>query len=130
MIAQTTQKNIDTSPRKLRMLADMIRKMSPEQAIETLMFTRRSGAIDLLKAIKTALANARAEGNLSFKSIEVNEGLKMRRYMVGTAGRGRGRPYRRRSSHIKIVLTDEVRESKSSMSQKSQRKEKNNGTKD
>lgn len=32
----------------------------------------------------------------------------MRRYRVGTAGRGRGRPYKKRFSQIKIVLTDEA----------------------
>jgi hypothetical protein len=31
----------------------------------------------------------------------------MKRYRAGTAGRGRGRPYRRRMSHIKIVVSDE-----------------------
>ena len=104
----TNQKNIDSSPRKLRLLADMIRKMSPEKAIETLQFTQRSGAIDLRKAILTALANARGGQNLSFKTIEINEGLKLKRYRVGTAGRGRGRAYRKRFSHIKVVLTDEI----------------------
>jgi large subunit ribosomal protein L22 len=104
----TNQKNIDSSPRKLRLLADMIRKMSPDQAIETLQFTQRSGAESLRKAIQTAMANSRGASRLAFKTIEINEGLKLRRYRVGTAGRGRGRAYRKRFSQIKIVLTDEV----------------------
>src|SRR3989344_2256631 len=83
----TIQKNLGHTPRKLRLVADMIRKMSPNQAIET------------------ALANAGAhQDHVVFKTIEVNEGLKMKRYRVGTAGRGRGRPYKKRTSHIKIVL--------------------------
>lgn len=110
MIYTNIQKNISTSPRKLRLVADMIRKMTPDQAIITLQFTPRSGSEALAKAIKTTIANAGSISNLSFKSIEINEGLKMRRYRVGTAGRGRGRPYKRRSSHIKIVLTDEIEE--------------------
>lgn len=104
----------------------MIRKMSPEQAVEILQFTRRSGAEDLLKAIKTAVANSKGEGRLSFKSIEINEGLKMKRYMVGTAGRGRGRPFKRRFSHIKVVLTDEIMNDEV----KKIRKENKSGTKD
>ncbi len=102
------QKNLGHTPRKLRLVADVVRKMTPERAILTLEFTNKAASLDLIKAIKTALANAGKKENLSFKKIEVNEGMKMKRYRVGTAGRGRGRPYKRRLSHIKIVLTDEV----------------------
>lgn len=86
----------------------MIRSMRPEIAVERLKFVNRGAAGDLAKAIKTALANAGKTEGLAFKKIEVNEGMKMKRYRVGTAGRGRGRPYKKRLSHIKIVLTDEV----------------------
>lgn len=109
----TIQKNISSSPRKLRLVADMIRKMTPLGAIETLGFTSNVAAKPLSKAIKTALANAASNAagagkNYFFQKIEINEGTKMKRYRVGTAGRGRGRPYKKRLSHIKIVLTDEV----------------------
>ncbi len=102
------QKNLGHTPRKLRLVADMIRKMTPEKALLTLEFTNKAASVDLIKAIKTALANAGKKENLSFKKIEINEGMKMKRLRVGTAGRGRGRPYKRRLSHIKIVLTDEL----------------------
>jgi large subunit ribosomal protein L22 len=105
----TIQKNLQNSPRKLRLVADMVRKMDPYQALDTLQFTSNAAANPLLKAIKTVLANAGRKEGLSFKSIEINEGLKMKRYRVGTAGRGRGRPYKKRLSHIKIILTDEVK---------------------
>ena len=110
MIAQAIQKNIDSSPRKLRLVADMLKKMTPDQAVEILKYTPRAGAEPMMKAIKTAIANAGSGERLAFKSIEINEGLKLKRYRVGTAGRGRGRPWRRRYSHIKIVLTDEIME--------------------
>lgn len=103
----SVQKNIGHTPRKLRLVADMVRKLNPDQAIETLQFVQKASAIDLIKAIKTALANAGNKQGLKFKKLEINEGLKMKRYRVGTAGRGRGRPYKKRLSHIKIVLTDE-----------------------
>ncbi|MBI2011301.1 50S ribosomal protein L22 [Candidatus Daviesbacteria bacterium] len=103
-----TQKNVGHSPRKLRLVADMIRKLNPDRALDLLQFTNRAAAQDLAKAIKTALANAGRKENLTFKAIEINEGSKMKRYRVGTAGRGRGRPYKKRLSHIRIVLTDEV----------------------
>lgn len=103
----TIQKNITMSPRKVRLVADMVRKMSPYRALDVLQFTNKAAALPVAKAIKTVLANAGTAENLSFVSIQVNEGLKIKRYRVGTAGRGRGRPYRRRLSHIKIVITDE-----------------------
>ncbi|MBI2593577.1 50S ribosomal protein L22 [Candidatus Daviesbacteria bacterium] len=104
----TIQKNITSSPRKLRLVAGMVRKMDPYAALDVLQFTTNGAARPLAKAIKTVVANAGSKEGLVFKSIEINEGLKMRRYRVGTAGRGRGRPYKKRTAHIKIVLTDEI----------------------
>jgi large subunit ribosomal protein L22 len=105
----TIQKNISDSPRKLRLVASMVRKMDPYAALDVLQFTTNAAARPLAQAIKTVIANAGSKDGLSFKSIEVNEGMKMKRYRVGTAGRGRGRPYKKKTSHIKIVLTDEVK---------------------
>lgn len=103
----TIQKNITMSPRKVRLVADMVRKMNPQRALDVLQFTNRAAALPVAKAIKSVLANAGNAENLSFVSIQIDEGLKMKRYRAGTAGRGRGRPYRRRMSHIKIIVTDE-----------------------
>ena len=105
----TIQKNISSSPRKLRLVAGMVRKMDPYAALEILQFTSNAAAQPLAKAIKTVVANAGSKEGIVFKSIEINEGLKAKRYRVGTAGRGRGRPYKKRMSHIKIVLTDDVK---------------------
>ncbi len=103
----TIQKNLGHSPRKMRLVTEMIRKLTPQKAIEVLKFTNRAAAIDLAKAIQTALANAGAHSDhVGFKTIEINEGMKLKRYRVGTAGRGRGRPYKKRLSHIKIVLAE------------------------
>ncbi|MCL4367354.1 hypothetical protein M1563_04275, partial [Patescibacteria group bacterium] len=61
-------------------------------------------------AIKTALANARQVNldteQLSFKTLEVNQGFAMKR--MRPAGRGNRRLYKKRTSHIKVVLTDEI----------------------
>lgn len=108
MLYRHIQKNISNSPRKLRLVAAMVRKMTPDQAVEQLMFTNQAAATPLAKAIKTAIANAGRKPGLSFVTLDIQEGLKLKRYHPGTAGRGRGRPYAKRLSHIKIVLTDEV----------------------
>jgi large subunit ribosomal protein L22 len=102
------QKNVGHTPRKLRLLVDMVKKMDPYKAVETLEFTNKLAAPTLAKAIKSAVANAGHKENLSFNKIEINEGLKMKR-IAGTGGRGRPRFIKRRMSHIKIVLTDDAK---------------------
>jgi|SRR3989344_1863827 len=108
MEAVTIQKFIHTTPRKLRLVADMVRDLEPGKAVETLRFTPKMAAVDLGKAIKTAVANARSKGmeEYIFKALEVNEASKMKRFRAGT--RGRAKPYARRMAHIKIVLSDEI----------------------
>lgn len=102
------QKFIHISPRKLRLMADAIRKMDPNKALETLRFSQKSAAKPLTHAIKAVIANAKQKGmkNISFKKIEINEGPKMRRFRAGS--RGRVKPYKRKMSHIRIVLSDEL----------------------
>ena len=109
MQVQTIQKYIHTSPRKLRLVADMVRKMEPENALEALRFTNKAAALELVKAIQTALANAKQKNmeKASFEKIEINEGPRMKRFRAGA--RGRAKPYKRRMSHIKIVLTDDLK---------------------
>src|SRR5687768_16470599 len=104
------QKNIHTSPRKLRLVADLVRKMQPSRALVTLQFTQKAAAPLLAKAIKTALANAKQqqlEGeSLIFKTLEVNEELKMKR--MRAAGRTHRHPYVKKTSQVRIILTNEV----------------------
>lgn len=87
----------------------MIRKMTPNRAVDVLEVTPKAAAKDVQKAIKTVLANAKQRGldqqKVVFKKIEVNESTKMRRFRAGT--RGRVRPYKRKMAHIKIVLSGE-----------------------
>lgn len=102
------QKFIHTSPRKLRLVADMVRKMKPADALDVLRVTQKLAAKDLAKALETVLANSKQKGmdieKVVFKTIEINEGTKMRRYRA--SARGRVRPFKRRMAHIKIVLSD------------------------
>lgn len=110
MEVQTIQRYIHITPRKLRLVADMVRKMEPSKALDVLRLTPKSAARDLAKAIQTVLANGHQAGmnpqKFIFKKIEVNESMKMRRFRAGT--RGRVKPYKRKMSHIKIVLSDEL----------------------
>ena len=103
------QKNINSTPRKLRLVVDMVRKMKPNQAIQALEFTAQRAAKPLSNAIKTALANARQQGldteTVVFKSLEINEGMTLKRGRIIARSRTSG--YKKRTSHIKVVLTDE-----------------------
>lgn len=107
----STQKYIHTSPRKIRLVVDMVRKMTPGKALGVLQFTQKEAAKNVSAAIKTALANAKQKGldedKITFKTLEVNEGPTMKRIRAGT--RGRAKPYQRRMSHLKIVLIDDLR---------------------
>ena len=130
MEVQTIQKFIHTSPRKLRLVADMVRKMQPANALDVLRVTPKYAARDLVKALETVLANAKVAGmdiqTVGFKKIEIDESLKMRRFKAGT--RGRVKPYKRRMSHIKIVLSDELKVNsekvKKEIPEKAEKKEK------
>lgn len=108
MEAIAIQRFIHTSPRKLRLVADMVRNMAPNKALDVLIITPKAAAKDLVKAINTAIANAKQVGldidKLVFKKLEINEGPRMKRYRAGA--RGRARPYKRKMAHIKIVLSD------------------------
>ena len=105
-------KNIKVSPRKVRLVADSIRDLSIATAITSLMVSRKRGAVSLKKALESAIANAVNNNNakkdgLKIKEINVTEGLRYKRYHF--AGRGRTRPYVKRTSHINVVLMDDLK---------------------
>lgn len=108
MEIQNIQKNIHTSPRKLRLVADLVRKMGPVQAVNALQFVNKAAAKSLGAAIKTAIASAKqqklTEEKLVFKKLEINEGLKIKR--VRPQARGRRNLYTKKMSHIKVVLEE------------------------
>lgn len=112
MEIQTIQKNINITPRKLRLVADLVRGMKPVSALKTLDFTQNTASLPLAKAIKTVLANAKQKGlgekDLTFKKLEINEGAGGRsNKRVRAAGRGFRRPYTKKTSQIKIVISNE-----------------------
>ena len=95
------------SPQKLREVAFLARKMKPRDAVERLPFVGRKATEPLIKVITSAIANAKQKGveveNLIFKEIQINEGPQLKRFRAGA--RGRAKPYTKRMSHIRVVLT-------------------------
>lgn len=106
---QATAKYIRMSPRKVRLVADSIRRLTPKTALFKLKEQGKLAAKSLLAVIESAVANAHQKNandeNLSFKMIEVMEGPSMKRWHA--ISRGQAHSYKKRMTHIKIVLTDE-----------------------
>lgn len=113
MQIQAVAKSVRMSPRKVRLVADMIRKMSIDEAVAALEGTPKRAGIPLHKALNSAIANAvnnakLDRGSLLIESINISEGPALKRFHPST--RGRIHSYKRRSSNIKIVLkTKEVK---------------------
>ncbi len=106
------QKYIRISPQKLRVVVDMVKDLPPTDAVERLPFVGKKAALPLAKAIKSALANAQTKGakreELVFKEIQINEGPRLKRGMPGP--RGKWKPYQKKMSHIRVVLTTKTKE--------------------
>ena len=106
MEIKVVQKYIRMSPRKLRLVASMVKDLKPTEAVEVLPHAGKRAAEPLVKAIKSAIANARQKGindqDLEFKEIQIGEGPTLKRGRP--VGKGRWHPYVRRMSHIRIVL--------------------------
>jgi len=113
-------KSARVAPRKVRLVADAIRKLSLDDALKTLSVLKNRGGEPLEKTLKSAVANALSNNNLKqevlkIKSIDVFEAPSYKRYHPST--RGRVHPYKRRGSHIKVVLTDNKLEARSTKSE-------------
>ncbi len=108
MESLTYQKNLDIAPKKLRMLLPKVKKLSPLEATKVLFYSPRKAGQVFYKVIKSAIANAKQtlkvnDDLLQFKLFTVEEGNKLKRYQAGS--RGNAKPFKKRYSHIKIILT-------------------------
>jgi large subunit ribosomal protein L22 len=113
---KTIQRYIRTSPRKLRLVADAVRVLSPEQALAHLKFTDKAAALPMYKAIKQAVANAKeqmglAVNKLAFKTIDVMDGPTYKRFQP--VSRGMAHSIMKRTSHIRVELKEVNHGSKS-----------------
>lgn len=99
-------KNYRQSPRKVRLLADLVRGKKVEEALRTLSFVDKRAAGPFAKVIKSAAANAKQEGRelptLTIAKVSVDKGEVLTRFMP--RARGSASPINRRSSHITVEL--------------------------
>ncbi len=106
---KTVARNVRISPRKLRLVVKMIKDKTPQELIEYLPLIPKKGARIVYKVLKTALADAEhnyglAKDKLRLKEMRVDEGIVMKRWRP--VSRGRAHTYKRRSSHLTIVLEE------------------------
>ena len=102
--------NQPTSPRKMRLLADLIRGLDVEQALNTLKFSPKHPSVPLEKLLLSAIANWRQKNegedvvnaNLYVKTIFVDAGRTLKR--MNPAPQGRAYRLRKRSNHVTIVV--------------------------
>lgn len=101
--------NVPTSPRKMRLVADMIRGKEVFRALGILKFSNKEAAARLEKLLRSAVANweekneKKAEsGELYISTIFVNPAPMLKR--LRTAPQGRGYRIRKRSNHVTVVV--------------------------
>jgi large subunit ribosomal protein L22 len=107
-------RNNPTSPRKMRLVVDLVRGKQVNKALDILRFTPKESANKVEKLILSAVANwqAKNEGvriedaNLFVKEIFVDEGRMLKR--IRTAPQGRAHRIRKRSNHVTVVLDSAV----------------------
>ncbi len=108
--AQAILRNVPTSPRKMRLVTDLIRGQEVNRAIDILRFSKQEASRRVEKLLLSAIANWQAknegvrleESNLYVKEVKVDGGRILRR--IQPAPQGRAYRIRKRSNHVTLVL--------------------------
>jgi large subunit ribosomal protein L22 len=130
MEATAKLRNVPTSPRKMRMVANLVRGQKVTRALGLLKFEANSGAERIEKLLLSALSNWQQknederieDANLYIKEIFVDEGRQLKR--LRPAPQGRGHRIRKRSNHVTLVIDSKVEPlgSKAAVKQASEQK--------
>lgn len=110
MEAVAKLKNYPTSPRKMRLLADLVRGMHVEKALAVLEHNAKHPAVPLRKLVLSAISNWKQkneggdEGQLVIKTIFVDGARTLKR--MRPAPQGRGYRVRKRSNHVTVIVDD------------------------
>ena len=104
--------DVPTSPRKMRLVADTVRGVEVNHALDLLHFSKREASIRLEKLLRSAVANWEAKneesrkelenGNVYVQTIMVDGGRQLKR--IRTAPQGRAARIRKRSNHVTIIV--------------------------
>jgi len=107
---QAVLKNCPTSPRKMRLVTDLISGMEVNKALDVLKFSHQEASRRLEKLLLSAIANWQAknegvrveESNLFVKLVHVDSGRSLKR--LQTAPQGRAYRIKKRSNHVTLVI--------------------------
>ena len=115
MPVKAVAKGVQMSPRKVAVVAALVRGRSVADALTILSHTPRRSAIPVVKAINSAKANADHNhgykpATLMITEIMVTPGPRLKRYRP--ASHGRALPFQRKTSHISVTVDGELREVK------------------
>jgi large subunit ribosomal protein L22 len=107
--------NYRQSPRKVRVVANLVRGKRVAEALAQLTFTAKRATDPLAKLIQSAIANAKNNhgldaDNLFVKEIRVDGGIVMKRSMP--RARGSAYPIRKRTSHVLVTLAEKAPKAK------------------
>ncbi|HBE73829.1 MAG TPA: 50S ribosomal protein L22 [candidate division Zixibacteria bacterium] len=113
MQAVARQSFVRITPRKMRVVADIVRGKTCNQALSMLRFVPKAASPFLAKAIKAAVASATQQSDdpkfdpdtLRVSEIRVDEGVKMKR--MRPRARGRADIRRRRTSHLTVRVSNQ-----------------------
>jgi large subunit ribosomal protein L22 len=98
------------APRKMRLVADLVRGVEVNKALNLLQYNSKNASVSLGKLLRSAIANWELkneganieEANLIVKSIEVGGGAMLKR--IQAAPQGRAHRIRKRSNHVTIII--------------------------
>lgn len=103
---KATLSNYTQSPRKVRLVTDMVKGKSVPEALTLLTFEMRKSAEPLKKLIQSAVANAEQKGesvaDLVVKNIRVDSGIVLKRFRA--RARGQAAAIRKRRAHVTVEL--------------------------
>ena len=107
--AKATAKTVRVSPRKTRLVIDLIRGKSVADAIAILKFTPTKAAVEVENVLKSAIANAEnnfglEKANLVVSETFINEGPTMKRFRP--RAKGSASPINKRTAHITVVVAE------------------------
>ena len=109
MEAKAIAKNVKCTPRKARLVVDLIRNKDVAEAQAILKLTNKQVTEDVLKVLNSAIANAEHNNNMDVnnlyvKTAYVNDGLRMKRMLP--RAKGRGDVIINRFSNITIIVAE------------------------
>lgn len=115
MAVVATAKGVRISPRKVAVVAALVRGRSVADALTILEHTPRRSAVAVAKVVKSAQANADHNhrykpATLQITTISVTPGPRLKRYRP--ASHGRALPFERKTAHIRVVVDGQQREIK------------------